>query len=163
MNKLLSSGATVCVPCLPVGYVPILSVGSSKCIQPVNGDDAALVVLETCSCTTLQNWKLSLISSNQYQIVNQQSGKCLNVPDFATTPGTQIIVYGCSPPGTNDLFTLEFVKSVWTITAVSSQLVLDVYGAVLSSGAALDQQTANQGLTQQWLFAQGIWLYHLSI
>ena len=163
MNKLLSSGATVCVPCLPVGYVPILSVGTSKCIQPVNGAIDALVVLEACGCSTLQNWKLSWYSSNQYQIVNQQSGLCLNVPFSQTTAGTQLIIYPCSPASANALFTLAYVNSAWTITQVNSQLVLDVQGADLSSGAALDQQTANQGLTQQWLFAQGIWLYHLSI
>ena len=161
MNKLLSTGATVCVPCPPVGYVPILSVGTSMCIQPVSGQSKALVVMETCGCTTLLNWKLSLYSSNQYQIVNQQSGLCLNVPASATTPGTQLITYPCSPASTNALFTLAYVNSAWTITQVNSQLVLDVQGAALSSGTALDQQTANGGLTQQWLFAQGIWIYHL--
>jgi endo-1,4-beta-xylanase len=67
------------------------------------------------------------------------SGKCLDVPDISTTPGTQTDIWDCNG-GTNN----------GTITGVQSGLCLDVTGASTADGALVELWTCNGGSNQQW-------------
>ena len=128
------------------------------CIQPQSSFSNAGIILATCSGSALQNWGLQLVfnaHSNQYAIINQQTGFCINVPGESTSLGVQNIQYACqNPPTTNAawVFTYSAVYGYYVITNANSGLALDVNGQSTQSGGIVDQWTNTAGATnEQWL------------
>ncbi|GAB2883986.1 hypothetical protein GCM10027074_60760 [Streptomyces deserti] len=74
------------------------------------------------------------------------SGKCLDVPGFSQTNGTQTQIWDCNG-GTNQQWNRN---SNGTITSVQSGLCLDVTGASTASGALVQLWDCNGGSNQQW-------------
>jgi hypothetical protein len=98
-------------------------------------------------CDSNQIWKKLHIpgSSDTFELMNLNSGKCLNVKGASTDNGAQIIQWPCDPNQTNQ---------VWKYTNgqlinINSKKCLDVPWGQLS-GAKMLQWDCNNGDNQKW-------------
>jgi hypothetical protein len=78
------------------------------------------------------------------------SGKCLDVPDMSTSPGTQADIWDCNG-GSNQTWTQTSAGQL-TVYSGSSQLCLDAYGKGTTAGTKVDVWPCNGGANQQWTF-----------
>jgi endo-1,4-beta-xylanase len=76
------------------------------------------------------------------------SGKCLDVPNLSTTPGTQLDIWDCNG-GSNQTWTHTSANQL-TVYSGSSQLCLDAFGNGTAAGTKVDAWTCNGGANQQW-------------
>jgi endo-1,4-beta-xylanase len=76
------------------------------------------------------------------------SGKCLDVPNLSTTPGTQLDIWSCNG-GSNQIWTHTSSNQL-TVYSGSSQLCLDAFGNGTTAGTKVDAWTCNGGVNQQW-------------
>jgi endo-1,4-beta-xylanase len=76
------------------------------------------------------------------------AGKCLDVPNASTTPGTQLQIFSCSGAA-NQTWTRTSSGQL-TVFSGSSQLCLDAFGKGTSAGTKVDTWTCNGGANQQW-------------
>jgi endo-1,4-beta-xylanase len=76
------------------------------------------------------------------------SGKCLDVPNLSTTPGTQLDIWSCNG-GSNQIWTHTSANQL-TVYSGSSQLCLDAFGNGTTAGTKVDVWTCNGGANQQW-------------
>lgn len=67
------------------------------------------------------------ITSNWVYVVSKNSGRCLDVPAYSTSPGSRLIQWDCHS-GTNQKFQIVPVESGYKITAMNSGLQLDIAG-----------------------------------
>jgi hypothetical protein len=77
--------------------VKLVSVGSAKCLQPVNGsaDQGAAIVQKPCNGSVAQQWTVKLVSSTKVHLVNRSSNLCLDARGGATN-GTPIQQWTCN-------------------------------------------------------------------
>ena len=73
---------------------------SSMCVGATGTSDAASVTQQTCAASSLQYWK-AVAASNGYQLINQASGKCLQIADFNGSEGAAASVSSCITGWTN--------------------------------------------------------------
>jgi alpha-galactosidase len=78
------------------------------------------------------------------------AGKCLDVNDFTTTPGTQLEIWDCNG-GTNQIFT-HTASNQLTVYTGSSQMCLDAYNNQTTAGTKVEIWACNGQTNQQWLF-----------
>lgn len=103
-----------------------------------------------CNSGSNQQWVPTAVGSN-YQLVNVNSGKCLEIPGGSTAEGATADQWTCDG-GTHQLWTRTSVIGGYvTFTNVHSGKCLQVAGASTANGAALNQSTCNTGTNQQWL------------
>jgi endo-1,4-beta-xylanase len=76
------------------------------------------------------------------------SGKCLDVPNLSTTPGTQLDIWTCNG-GSNQLWTHASAGQL-TVYSGGSQMCLDASGNQTTPGTKVDIWTCNGGANQQW-------------
>ena len=76
------------------------------------------------------------------------AGKCLDVPNSSTTPGTQLQIFSCS--GASNQTWTRTSSGQLTVFSGSSQLCLDAFGKGTSAGTKVDTWTCNGGANQQW-------------
>ncbi|SCE00645.1 Ricin-type beta-trefoil lectin domain-containing protein [Streptomyces sp. DvalAA-14] len=76
------------------------------------------------------------------------AGKCLDVPNASTTPGTQAEIWDCSGAA-NQLFAATSSGQL-TVYSGSSQLCLDASGQGTANGTKVDVWTCNGQSNQQW-------------
>jgi endo-1,4-beta-xylanase len=76
------------------------------------------------------------------------AGKCLDVPNSSTTPGTQLQIWDCSG-NANQAFTHTSSNQL-TVFGGSSQLCLDASGQGTSAGTKVITWTCNGQVNQQW-------------
>jgi endo-1,4-beta-xylanase len=76
------------------------------------------------------------------------SGKCLDVPNLSTTPGTQVDIWNCSG-GTNQTWTHTSANQL-TVYSGSSQMCLDAYNNQTTPGTKVEIWACNSGANQQW-------------
>jgi endo-1,4-beta-xylanase len=76
------------------------------------------------------------------------SGKCLDVPNVSTTPGTQLDIWDCNG-GSNQVWTDTSSRQL-TVYSGSSQLCLDAYAKQTTPGTKVDIWSCNGGANQQW-------------
>jgi hypothetical protein len=79
----------------------------------------------------------------------QASGKCLDVPNASTTPGTQTQIWNCTG-GANQLFT-RTADGRLSVYSGTSQLCLDASGQGTTPGTPVDVWTCNGQTNQQWV------------
>ncbi|WP_370081115.1 arabinofuranosidase catalytic domain-containing protein [Streptacidiphilus sp. MAP12-16] len=77
------------------------------------------------------------------------AGKCLDVPNSTTTPGTQLQIYTCNG-GTNQIWTHTSSNQL-TVYSGSTQMCLDAYNNQTTAGAKVVVWTCNGQTNQQWL------------
>ncbi|MDG4770584.1 RICIN domain-containing protein [Solwaraspora sp. WMMD792] len=79
------------------------------------------------------------------QIVGGQSGRCVDVPNFTTTNGTQVQLWDCAG-GTNQRWTYTSSKQL----TVYGNKCLDAFGAGTTNGTVVAIWDCHGGLNQQW-------------
>ena len=87
-----------------------------------------------------------------YQLINRNSGKCLDVKDKDKSNGASLQQYDCYDPTVfqNQVFSLVQVGSSWQLVARHSNRCVDVENASASDGAWLHQwQCLGAGQTNQ--------------
>ncbi|MBM9502991.1 ricin-type beta-trefoil lectin domain protein [Streptomyces sp. KK5PA1] len=78
------------------------------------------------------------------------AGRCLDVPNASTTPGTQTEIWDCNG-GANQTFT-HTSSGQLTVYSGASQLCLDADGQGTGPGTKVDVWTCNGQGNQQWTF-----------
>jgi hypothetical protein len=78
------------------------------------------------------------------------AGKCMDVPNATTTPGTQTQIWDCNG-ATNQTFTRTSSGQL-TVYSGSSQLCLDASGQGTTPGTKVATWTCNGQSNQQWTF-----------
>ena len=76
------------------------------------------------------------------------SGKCLDVPNGSTTPGTQLDIFDCNG-GSGQIWTGTSAGQL-TVYSGSSQMCLDANGNQTTPGTKVEIWTCNGGANQQW-------------
>jgi alpha-galactosidase len=76
------------------------------------------------------------------------AGKCLDVPNSSTTPGTQVDIWDCNGAA-NQRWTRTSSGQL-TVTLGGSQLCLDAYNNQTTAGTKVETWTCNGGANQQW-------------
>ncbi|MFD5464971.1 ricin-type beta-trefoil lectin domain protein [Kitasatospora sp. NPDC127059] len=78
------------------------------------------------------------------------AGRCLDVPNASTSPGTQTQIWDCSGAA-NQLFTRTSAGEL-TVYGGTSRLCLDAYGRGTTNGTKVVVWTCNGQSNQQWAF-----------
>jgi hypothetical protein len=147
----------LCSSCwIPQAYSQLLTM-KTKCIQPTSNEDGAEIIVSTCSGGQAQNWTFQRVdeqSAAVYAIVNQKSGKCLNVPEESKEAGVQLIQWPCHPDYNNGLWTVQMVgaKGAMKIMNLNSGLNLDVYNGPTAGSTTIIQNTPSSESNQVFLF-----------
>ncbi|GAB4085678.1 ricin-type beta-trefoil lectin domain protein [Myceligenerans cantabricum] len=90
------------------------------------------------------------------QIVNEGSGRCVDVVGASTEPGAEIIQYTCHG-GANQRWALtDLGNGYHRVVNQGSGLCLDVDGASTADGARAIQWTCNGGTNQQWALRDAV-------
>ncbi|MFF7159402.1 arabinofuranosidase catalytic domain-containing protein [Streptomyces sp. NPDC008139] len=76
------------------------------------------------------------------------AGKCLDVPNSSTTPGTQAQIWDCN--GQSNQTWAHTPTGQLTVYSGSSQLCLDAYNNQTTPGTKVVTWTCNNGTNQQW-------------
>lgn len=87
-----------------------------------------------------------------YRIVNQNSGKAIDVPASSTSTGTELIQYTPSTGNNQQWELIDAGNGYYYIRSRVSGLNMDVYGASISDGAKIIQWTSGTGDNQKWKF-----------
>ena len=136
---------------------------SGKCLRVASYSKSnfALVEQRTCNNGGSQRWRLVPVPlgwypggySEVYQIVNVNSGRCLDVRDGKTTNGAVVQQYGCHG-GTNQMWTLKRIGSSdrWEVHSVKGGKCLDVTNFSKADGAKLQMWSCHGGKNQQFRF-----------
>ena len=116
-----------------------------------------------------QQWSVHLINpgsgaSALYEVINQQSGRCLSISSYSRANGVQAVQLGCQDPTQG--------QSLWQVhpagnggyilqpaasrnADLSNSMCLDVRGAFSNDGVVLEQWTCNGGANQEFFFFGG--------
>ncbi|MYS20458.1 endo-1,4-beta-xylanase (glycosyl hydrolase family 10) [Streptomyces sp. DvalAA-14] len=76
------------------------------------------------------------------------AGRCLDVPNSSTTPGTQVQIWDCN--GQANQRWSRTSSNQLTVFSGGSQLCLDAYGNNASPGTKVETWSCNGGSNQQW-------------
>jgi fibronectin type 3 domain-containing protein len=140
------------------GYYTVKNVASGLYLtsSTTQGAGSALVQ-EPADRWTDQSWQL-IPSGDSYVLVNQASGLAINDPGNSNSPGTGMIVWS-QDAGANSAWKFQpmaagqiFPNGNYTLTNLSSGLLADNIGSSQTSGQVIDQQVANGGTDQKWIF-----------
>lgn len=98
-----------------------------------------------------------------YEIVNENSNKCLEVYRGSTGDGANVDQWGCNG-GNHQYWVLDQVGTVGGhpadyIVNNNSAKCLDVYRSSFSNGANVDQWTCNNGYNQIWIDGESTYRY----
>ena len=76
------------------------------------------------------------------------SGKCLDVPNVSTTPGTQLDIWDCNG-GSNQIWT-DTSSGQLAVYSGNSQMCLDAYDNQTTPGTKVEIWSCNGGANQRW-------------
>ena len=94
----------------------------------------------------------SINSGAWYQLINQNSGFCMDDTGLGTTSGTTVQQYGCGVDQFNQEWQLVATDSgYYKIINRNSGLALDDTNSSTASGNGLQQTSYNGGTDQQWI------------
>ena len=77
------------------------------------------------------------------------AGKCLDVDDYTTTPGTQLWIWDCNG-GSNQIWTATASNQL-TVYSGSDLMCLDAYNNQTTPGTKVEIWPCNGGANQQWI------------
>ena len=127
------------------GVYTLASGASGKCVDVVGAslDNSALLVQLACNAAAAdQQWKAVAGTGNQFNVVNVNSGRCIDVPSGTTTSGTQLQQYGCGD-GTK-------TNQLWTFTASSAASGKYLVKSVASGLCVSDKDSSTGGSGRAW-------------
>jgi len=130
-----------------VTWYKITSVSNNQSLTVKDGwtvDGGKLITAPDTGSPT-QRWQLVSQSNGSYNLVNEFSGKMVNIPGGAGSNGTQLIQYH-KDGGSNSQWKKVQSGSNYTFVSVASGLLMDVAG-----GSIIDEWASNGGTNQQWI------------
>ena len=96
-----------------------------------------------------QQWQFVDKGSGYFNIVNRNSGKCLDVNGASTADGANIIQWTCNG-GNNQQWQWVATGSYFNLKARHSGKCINVVGSSTADGALLEQRTCASGNSFQW-------------
>jgi hypothetical protein len=141
-----------------IGAFHLIRLSNTQlCVQPLDGATGDVIVeLSQCNPSApAQNWLFVRMSTGDYEIVNQQSGKCLYVDGRATSnvviAHASCNVFGTNSPASNALWKPSSLTGFSTLMSRiqhrDSRLCVDSFGSAFD-GIGLRTFGCN-GLPQQ--------------
>lgn len=132
----------------------VVAKHSGKCLDVVGGPEATGngVKIDQWSCTGQpdQIWQVKDMGNGQYQLIANNSGKCLDLDDGSTANGVQLQQWDCAP-GDKQLWTFEPQSDGYNrIVSVASGKCVDVAGNHTNDGRAVHQWDCHNGDNQRW-------------
>ncbi|MFI6294660.1 ThuA domain-containing protein [Nonomuraea sp. NPDC050790] len=143
---------------LKAGTYTVTAQHSGKNVTPVSMDEEAKIVQRGASGGADQRWQVMPLSGGGFQLKNQATGKCLDVPDGSTSPEVQLVQWSCHPDGhahqRNQTFHASKVDSAWQVASEVSGLCLDVKWVSHEDEAPIIQWTCVYAPNQQFVFTE---------
>ncbi|RUS18875.1 ricin B lectin domain-containing protein, partial [Endogone sp. FLAS-F59071] len=131
----------------------IVSVNSGLCLDDTNGSTSNGQSMQQWACTSgsqNQQWTFNAIGNGFYQIVNQQSGLCLDNGGGAAN-GTTINQWKCYSNLDNQLWSLpKQSDGSYAIVSLTSGLCIDVRSFSTANGGAIQQYECAFTTNQRW-------------
>jgi Ricin-type beta-trefoil lectin domain len=140
----------------PVGQIVNYNSGRCLSINYSSHAEGEWANQWDCFGVPAQLWTVQLVSGNQYRLISNNSGKCLDVMGGpgATANGVHTTQYRCLSGATNQLWTIEQVSGPWyRIRAVHSGRCLSVdysYTANIVGGVSPPGYGINQWDCVAW-------------
>lgn len=135
----------------------IVNRNSGKCLEVYHSStsNAATVDQWTCNNTATQNWHFVQVGTSQNQpvdeIINNHSGKCLEVYHSSTSAGAKVDQYTCNGTATQHWMYHDPHTGVGiAFLNMNSGMILEVAHSSTANGAAVDQYWINYSKTQDW-------------
>ncbi len=137
----------------PESTTTFTAVHSQKCLEITGNSQTteAKAVQSSCDQGANQQFQLTTVGTNMYQLKVSHSGQCLEVAGASTAPGTLLQQNTCTT-GNHQRFRMAGSPS--TLVAVHSGQCIDVAGGSTSNGARLVQWTCHGGPNQLWTGAK---------
>lgn len=133
------------------GTYKLINRNSGKALSTGTGNGSS-VDQRNATGSTSQNWTLTNVGGNTYQVVNVANPRYLDVYGESMADGASITVWDYTAKN-NQLWIIEPVAGAsgyYTLKAVHSNKLLDVYQASTANGATVVQWGATGGFNQQW-------------
>jgi hypothetical protein len=92
------------------------------------------------------------MGSNVVELVNQNSGKAVDVYNSSTTAGAVVDQYTLSGNNNQRWTVVSKGSGDYELINVNSNMALDVVGASKTEGALIDQYTTSGNANQLWEF-----------
>lgn len=127
-------------------YAHITGVGSGKNIS----DSNASVVLANNAVTASQIWKFEKYSDGSYKIINQASGKVLDVAGGKDASGTKVQTYTSNDSNAQRWFVYNTSNGYVFLPKSSTTSVLDVVAGGTTAGTSLQIYTFNDTAAQKF-------------
>lgn len=151
------------------GSYEIRAVHSDKCLSVLgrSRDDLAPVIENTCAgdlgdpldlpsaLLPDQVWRFEYAGDNHVQVVNDFSGKCLDVRGGDRRDGATIIQFRCDRAAGNQrwqMTAVAFGEDAHALVAGGASCA-DVYGGLTTTGADIGLFGCHGGTNQQWQLA----------
>ena len=139
------------------GQAYILKSENSGMLMDVSGgvgNNGAKVVQQSATGGTSQQWRLRPSAQGAYEIINVNSGKCLDVTGVSKSEGVALQQYDCNGNGAqaNQIWWFnQQSDGSYEIVSVNSGLVIDVAGISKSAGATVQQWPTWHGPNEKWI------------
>jgi Ricin-type beta-trefoil lectin domain len=132
-------------PTIPGPAVTIISEASGKCLGiPGSKFDHTLVEQDTCDFSTKQRWVLSNVG--YAEIINQYSGKCIDIPWGSSADQTLLQLYSCQGSGNQ----LWLHNSLGELISSSTGKCIDLPSASTADHIVVQQAGCVGDANQRW-------------
>lgn len=112
--------------------------------------DGGNVIQMSADGGTNQKWWSDDVGGGYYNIVNRNSGKCLDVFGASTTDGTKVVQWACNG-GSSQQWQWVAIGSYYQLKARHSSKCLNVARSWLAEGEQLEQRACSSSTTSmQW-------------
>jgi len=139
----------------------IINANSGKCLEVYHSStsNAATVDQWSCNGTATQNWHFVRVGTSQGfpvdEVINNHSGKCLEVYHSSTSTGARVDQYACNGTATQHWMYHDPGTGIgFHLINMNSGLILEVAHSSTANGAAVDQYLINYTKTQNWYHGQ---------
>lgn len=113
----------------------------------------ATIAQEKASAATSQQWTVKDAGNGTWQLVNGNSGRCLDNNGMGSQPGVQMIQWDCKTNASdNQQFTARPSGSGYKVVSALNQLTLDDFHQSTAVHAPVVLWADNGGTNQQWSF-----------
>ncbi|MFI5529461.1 RICIN domain-containing protein [Kitasatospora sp. NPDC051853] len=124
---------------------------SAKCVAVQGGSTVpgAVVVQQSCSSATSQQWSLRPSSPGYVTVAGRNAGQCLDVAGESLADDAPVVQYTCSGARNQEWSVRTTATGYVTLMARHSGKCLDVAGSSPADGAQLVQRPCTGGTSQQ--------------
>jgi len=134
------------------GIGKITNVKSGRVVTASSALNGGVLTLATYTNSATQQWKAHWPLTGELHGIG--SGRCVDVPDYSTTPGTQVQIYDChgnaAQQWTYDPTSKELIYAYAMALGAPQPMCLEARGGGTTSGTAVQINTCAGALEQQW-------------